>query len=141
MAVGECFEFPVRIYYEDTDAGGVVYYANYLRFMERARTEWLRALGFEQRALWNEQQTAFIVRRVEANYRTPARLDDRLVVRTRATRVGRAGITMAQEIVFEAAGEVVVEGRVELACIDVQTMKPRRTPTALREALAGGEAS
>ncbi|MCC7016710.1 MAG: YbgC/FadM family acyl-CoA thioesterase [Rhodospirillales bacterium] len=91
--------FPVRVYYEDTDAGGVVYYANYLRFAERARTEMLRRLGIESSRLMAKKGIAFAVRRCEADYRRPARLDDRLEVRTRLRGIGGASLEMEQRIV------------------------------------------
>src|SRR5687768_16100758 len=93
------FEIPVRVYYEDTDAGGVVFYANYLRFAERGRTEALRSLGFENKSLSDNEGILFVVRRVEADYLAPARLDDMLTIRTRVAEVRNASFTMSQTVV------------------------------------------
>lgn len=130
---------PVRIYYEDTDAGGVVYYANYLRYMERGRSEWLAAHGFDQRPLWEERNVGFIVRRVELAYRRPARLDDHVEVRTSVERITRAGIALEQDVVFANDGTVAVTGRVELACIDTGTLKPRGIPDDIRQVLQASQ--
>ena len=92
------FVWPARVYYEDTDAGGVVYYANYLKFLERARTEWLRALGFDQRDLMREAGILFAVRHVEIDYLAPARLDDAAVVETTVAELGRASIRFDQRL-------------------------------------------
>src|SRR5512146_1645999 len=90
------FSWPVRVYYEDTDTGGVVYYANYLKFFERARTEWLRAAGFGQQALANEQGLQFVVARIECDYRRPARLDDAVDIDLRVVQAGRASVVFEQ---------------------------------------------
>ncbi|MDO8932661.1 MAG: tol-pal system-associated acyl-CoA thioesterase [Rhodocyclaceae bacterium] len=109
------FLLPVRVYYEDTDAGGVVYYANYLRFLERARTEWLRSLGFVQSVLM-EQRIAFAVRSMTTEYLKPARLDDELLVVSTIESLGRAQIVFRQGI--ERAGEALVEAKIRVACFD-----------------------
>ena len=103
-------EFPVRVYYEDTDLAGIVYYANYLRFIERARTEWVRDLGVDQGALKRDQGVVFAVRRVEADYLKPARFDDLLTVTTRLLELGGARIELEQEVL--RAGERLFAARV-----------------------------
>ncbi|WP_199313658.1 YbgC/FadM family acyl-CoA thioesterase [Leptolyngbya sp. FACHB-671] len=112
----------LKIYFEDTDAGGVVYYANYLRYMERGRSEWLSELGFEQRRLSEEQQVGFIVRHVEISYKVPARLDDQLVVCTSPLSLGRAGLVLLQEVQFHESGSTAVSAKIDMVCISTQTM-------------------
>lgn len=107
--------FPVRVYYEDTDMAGIVYYANYLKYIERGRTEWLRAQGVDQSVMKAETGYVFAVRRVEADYLRPARMDDLLEVRTTLIALGRARIDLSQNIT--RAGEVLFEGRVTIVCI------------------------
>jgi acyl-CoA thioester hydrolase len=107
---------PIRVYYEDTDAGGVVYYANYLRFFERARTEWLRALGCEQSALLRETGVAFVARSAQLEYLKPAKLDDELNILSKIESVGRAQVIFAQRA--ECRGEVIVEARMRIASLD-----------------------
>jgi acyl-CoA thioester hydrolase len=99
---GEDWRWPVRVYWEDTDAGGVVYYANYLKFMERARTEWLRSLGVSQSSLERERGVLFMVLHVEVDYRSPARLDDELIVSCRAAPDGRTSAIFEQDMAFQA---------------------------------------
>lgn len=108
-------EFQVRVYYEDTDLAGIVYYANYLRFIERARTEWVRDLGVDQGALKRDQGIVFAVRRVEADYLKPARFDDLLTVTTRLLELGGARIELEQEVL--RAGERLFAARVVLVCL------------------------
>lgn len=121
--------WPVRVYYEDTDAGGVVYYANYLKFMERARTEWLRELGFEQDAL-REQGYLFAVRRVRADYLRPARFNECLRVSSRILRAGRASLDFSQRVQrLDGAGLCLAE--VGVACLNSDTFRPRALPGAL----------
>ncbi len=124
------FSFPVRVYYEDTDTAGVVYYAGYLRFLERGRTEWLRALGVEQFRLAQEAGIVFAVRSLNIEYLKPARLDDVLTVLTELTLPGRAQVTLKQRI--ERDGETLVEASVRIACLNTKTMKPAALPAALR---------
>jgi acyl-CoA thioester hydrolase len=124
------FSFPVRVYYEDTDTAGVVYYAGYLRFLERGRTEWLRALGVEQFRLAQEAGIVFAVRSLNIEYLKPARLDDVLAVLTELTLAGRAQVTLKQRI--ERDGETLVEATVRIACLNTKTMKPAALPAALR---------
>jgi acyl-CoA thioester hydrolase len=127
------FAIPVRVYYEDTDAGGVVYYANYLRFLERARTEWLRSLGFEQKDLAREPGVLFVVAGVEVDFKRPARFDDALEVTVAIAERGRAGLTFAQEVRRGAERLVVAEVRV--ACVDAASFRPVALPPALLERL------
>jgi acyl-CoA thioester hydrolase len=123
----------VRVYYEDTDAGGVVFYANYLKFLERARTEWLRGLGFDQSRLAGERGLIFVVRALDMSYRKPARLDDLLTIRSRVTRVGRASIHFAQQA--ERSGELLAEGSIQVCCVDAANLKPAELPDDLRATL------
>jgi acyl-CoA thioester hydrolase len=127
------FAWPVRVYYEDTDAGGVVYYANYLRFLERARTEWLRALGFEQDALASDAGVIFAVRRVEVDYLKPARFNDALTVHVRLAERGRASLVFAQEI--RRGDEVLVKGMVKIACLEAASFRPAPIPAAILEVM------
>jgi len=128
------FHWPVRVYWEDTDAGGVVYYATYLKFMERARTEWLRALGFEQDTLRDEAGVAFVVRRVEVDYLSPARFNDLIDVSVDLHEIGRASLSVEQTL---ARGTTrLVAARVTLACVDAARFKPVKIPTPILQALA-----
>lgn len=122
-----------RVYYEDTDAGGVVYYANYLRFLERGRTELLRALGFEQRRLCEEQGIVFAVRALSIDYRQPARLDDLLEIHTDIEKIGRAQVTFAQRVFRGKA--LLVEAQVRVACLDGRRGKPVALPPAISDRL------
>lgn len=126
------FTWPVRVYIEDTDAGGIVYYVNYLKFMERARTEWLRHLGF-QHYLISAEPVFFVVRRAEVNYRQPARLDDDLTATAEVIRLGRASLHFRQRIL--RANVVLAEGLIEVACVDRETLKPRALPATLNALL------
>jgi len=120
------FSLPVRVYFEDTDAAGVVYYAGYLRFLERGRTEWLRALGIEQQRLAEETGVAFAVRSLGVEYLRAARLDDALMVITELASLGHAQALFHQRI--ERAGERLVEATVRVACIDARRLKPIALP-------------
>lgn len=123
------FPLSLRVYYEDTDAGGVVYYANYLRFCERARTEILRQCGVEQQALLRDEGIAFVVRSVQADYLLPARLDDSLQVFTRIAALRRASILFEQRV--ERAGQLLFTARTLVACIDHRRQKPCALPAYL----------
>ena len=127
------FTLPVRVYYEDTDAGGVVYYANYLKFCERARTEWLRTFGVSQQALIDEQGLGFVVRSVQADYLAPARLDDSLIVVTQVAMLRRASILFEQQLV--RGQELLFTARVLLASIDLRRQKPVAIPASLHALL------
>jgi acyl-CoA thioester hydrolase len=122
------------VYWEDTDAGGVVYYANYLKFMERARSEWLRALGFEQDVLRDEAGVVFVVRRVEVDYLSPARFNDQLDVSVSLHEVGRASLSVKQALTREATP--LVAAQVVLACVDAASFKPVKIPAPILQALA-----
>lgn len=126
------FRLPVRIYYEDTDAGGVVYYANYLKYFERVRTEWLRAAGFDQGALARGRNLLFVVRSIEVKYLRPARLDDLLDVTARVDFLGRASVDFAQTAIA-ADGDTLARGRVSIVCLDGGTFRPRAMPDDLLE--------
>ncbi|MGA9991927.1 MAG: tol-pal system-associated acyl-CoA thioesterase [Thiobacillaceae bacterium] len=126
------FSWPVRVYWEDTDAGGVVYYANYLKFMERARSEWLRALGFDQGRLRDELSLVFVVRQVTIEYLKPARYDDMLAVTARLDQANRASLLMRQTI--ERDG-LLGRAEVTLACVHAQSFKPARIPAHLLHAI------
>lgn len=126
------FAIPVRIYWEDTDAGGIVYYANYFKFMERARTEWLRARGVEQEQFREEQKRLFVVVDVEAHFRRPARYGELLHVTCEIAEAARASLTFKQEIFRNGAGgELLLDGRVRVACLDADNFRPRPLPDRL----------
>ena len=125
----QAFRFPVRVYYEDTDAGGVVYYANYLKFMERARTEWLSSLGFELAAIEREHGIVFAVHRVEIDFRKPAQLSDRLDVTMTLVELGRARLVADQAVNRDT--EILTQARVTLACLDPSNWRPARIPAPL----------
>ncbi len=120
------FVWRARVYWEDTDGGGVVYYANYLRFMERARTEWLRSLGHMQSQLADEHGFVFAVVEVKVNYRRPARLDDEIDISCVPVPEGSASIRFRQSI--RRGDAVLVDGEVRVACVDAKTFRPRRLP-------------
>ena len=128
------FEMPVRVYVEDTDAGGIVYYVNYLKYMERARTEWFRALGFEKPALFGDN-LMFIVHSLNINYRRPARLDDALTATAALVKPGRSFFIMAQSVL--RGDELLCEAEVKVACVTRDTMKPSAIPAQIRAAVAG----
>jgi acyl-CoA thioester hydrolase len=118
------------VYYEDTDAGGVVYHANYLKFMERARSEWLRAIGYEQDVLRGEHGVLFAVTRVHVDFVRPARFNDLLTVGVRMLRLGRASLDLDQEV-SGGAGELVCRAEVRVACLDGASLRPRPIPVPL----------
>lgn len=126
------FSWPVRVYYEDTDAGGVVYHASYLCFLERARTEWLRSLGLEQDQLRQRDNILFAVRQLEIDYLKPARFNDALIVSAAVARMGRASFTFAQTIVREADGVELCRAEVKVACVDATTFRPCAIPENIK---------
>lgn len=132
-------EWPIRVYYEDTDHGGGVYYANYLRFFERGRTELLRAVGFEQDELARSQGILFVVRRVEVDYREPARFNDLLQVVSEVTEMGRARVVFDQAVYREGEHRPLCQGRVEVACVTAGNFRPARIPAGIRQALGFDE--
>jgi acyl-CoA thioester hydrolase len=121
------FIWPVRIYYEDTDSGGVVYYANYLKFMERARTEWLRTLGFEQDVLARDDNLLFVVRAVQIDYLKPACLNDLLQVITQIIEVRQASLVFQQHV-LNAKQDLLCEGHVRIVCVHADILKPKQIP-------------
>ena len=124
--MGTGFIFQVRVYYEDTDAGGVVFYANYLKFMERARTEWLRALGFEQDEVLATDGVVFAVTSLTTEFLAPARFNDLLDVSVAVTRLGKASINLDQEILRQ--GDILNRATVKLACVNKDSFVPKRIP-------------
>jgi acyl-CoA thioester hydrolase len=129
------FDWPVRVYYEDTDAGGVVYHTSYIRFLERARTEWLRSRGYSQARLIEEMGLLFSVVNLEIRYLLPARLDDLLLVRSRAQLDGGASVSFEQVIHRGDGQQELVRGKVVVACLDATSFRPKRLPATLREGL------
>ena len=127
------FRHPLRVYWEDTDAGGIVFYANFLKFFERARTEWLRSLGVGQQALREATGAIFIVTDTTVHYRAPARLDDRLDVTVTLRELGRASMLIAQQAWRGSA--LLAEGEIRIGCVDHGTFKPRRIPTEITSRL------
>ncbi len=124
-----------RVYYEDTDAGGIVYYVNYLKFMERARTECLRELGFAQSQLAGEN-LLFVVHSAEARYHAPARLDDEILISAEVIELNRASLRFRQQIRRAADNVLLCEGQFLIACVRADSLKPRAIPEALRSAFA-----
>jgi acyl-CoA thioester hydrolase len=131
------FDLKIRVYWEDTDAGGVVFYANYLKFFERARTEWLRSLGVAQQALREETGGMFVVSEATVKYLRPARLDDELIITARLAENGRASITIEQEAWCQTASEPVLlcTGRIRIGWVASATMKPERIPEHILQQL------
>lgn len=124
------FKWPVRVYYEDTDSAGIVYHASYLRFMERARTEWLRSLGFDLPALQNEHRVLFTVSRMRIDYRQPAYFNDMLEVSLGLTRIGGASLLLDQQV-CRTPQELLCRAEVRIACVDATTLRPRPIPQAV----------
>ena len=132
----QIFEYPLRIYWEDTDAGGIVFYANYLKFFERARTEWLRALGINQQRLRTEEEVQLVVSETHVRYLRPARLDDILTITAQAKEIGKASITIHQQAFLkDISGELLCEGEIRIGCVDSSSLAPRRFPSTLASAL------
>jgi len=131
MSKNKVFHWPVRVYFQDTDAGGVVYHAAYVNFMERARTEWLRTFGYSNAGLMKELGVVFVVRSITLDYLKPALLDDLLTVTARIKEIGRSRVTLLQSVL--RVKEVLTEGEVHLVCVNVQTFKPVSVPEVLRK--------
>jgi len=147
------FRWPVRVYYEDTDNGGVVYYANYLKFMERARTEWLRTRGVEQDRAAQRDGVIFAVRSAQVDYLKPGRFNQLLAVSVKVVEAGRASLTFEQTVSVtdaghhddtddsstegEQCGSVLCQGRIKIACLDVGTLRPRAIPASMRQEIFG----
>lgn len=127
------FRWPIRVYYEDTDTAGIVYYANYLKFFERARTEWLRALGFGQQAFGQDHGLQFVVAQASVDYRRPARLDDELVIDATVVQLGRASLTFEQRAWRGA--QLLASARVRVGCIRLSDYAPAPIPAAMLTAM------
>lgn len=127
------FAWPVRVYWEDTDAGGVVYYANYLKFLERARSEWLRALGVEQPVVAEQDGVVFAVRHVEVEYLKPAKLDDVLSVVCLLDELNKASLVLSQRI--EREGETLLTARVKVVCVSRDAFRPAKIPVHIQQRL------
>jgi acyl-CoA thioester hydrolase len=123
------FRHTTRVYWEDTDAGGIVYYANYLKFFERARTEWLRSLGVQQQAMREQEGAMFIVSRTALQYHRPARLDDLIEVTVAVCHAARVSLQLDQQAL--RGSELLAEGTIRIACVDAPTLKPRRIPEGI----------
>jgi len=135
MNASGAFQFPVRVYWEDTDAGGIVFYANYLKFFERARTEWLRALGISQSRLRETTGGMFVVSETSVRYLRPARLDDELLVTARLQEAGRASLIIAQQALQKNGGALLCEGTIRIGWVDAASLQPARIPSIILESL------
>jgi len=133
------YRFPVRVYYEDTDAAGIVYYANYFRFMERARTEWLRELGFEQDVLRQEYGIVFVVRRASADYRAPAKFNDLLWVTGELIDNSRTAMTIGQNVYRQEDDKLLCKGEVGIVSVDIESFRPSPIPVAILEKIKNAE--
>lgn len=135
------FSHPIRVYWEDTDAGGVVYHAGYVCFLERARSEWLRAHGISQQHLRESEDVVFAVRAMQLEFQAPARLDDLLQVSVQVIEVGRASLVFEQRIVREGDGRELLRASVRIACLETSRFRPRALPQAMLELakIASGE--
>ena len=133
MAGIKTFSFPVRIYFEDTDSGGVVYHSNYLKFIERARTEWLRNVGIDQRHLKHQAHIMFVVHRIDIQYKLPARFNDDLIVKSELIDIGSSKIEFRQMIYRE--DELLIDASVDIACIDSEKFKPVRIPSTVKQTM------
>lgn len=131
IALAEPFVWPLRVYWEDTDAGGVVYHGSYLRFLERARSEWLRTLGVDQSRLKDERDLVFVVSALSLSFRRPARLDDQLLVASSLGRRGGASLQFAQSIRRGPTAELLLEATVRVACVSASGFRPRPIPADL----------
>ncbi|WP_206951307.1 tol-pal system-associated acyl-CoA thioesterase [Trinickia acidisoli] len=127
------FDWSIRVYYEDTDAGGIVFFANYLKFFERARTEWLRACGIDQHRLAQENGVVFIVSETAVQYRAPARLDEMLTIASRIERLGKASVEFVQEA--RRGDAVLAVGTIRVGCVELATLKPIALPVSVSDAL------
>ena len=134
MSKNKVFALPVRVYFQDTDAGGVVYHASYVNFMERARTEWLRTPGYSNAGLMKEFGVVFVVRSLKLDYLKPALLDDLLSVTAQIKEIGRSRLNLLQSVL--RGDELLTEAEVHLVCVSLQGFKPVSVPEALRGRLA-----
>ena len=128
---GIIFEWNTRVYFEDTDSGGVVYHANYLKFMERARTEWLRSLGLNQIKLKQEDKVMFVVRKIDIQYKIPARFNDELLIQTDCVKTTDYSIILKQNIL--RSKQIITEGKVEIVCINSDLFRPVRIPKMVKQ--------
>ncbi|MDB5875555.1 MAG: hypothetical protein JWQ07_4997 [Ramlibacter sp.] len=135
MSGERAFEWPVRVYWEDTDAGGIVFYANYLKFFERARTEWLRSLGIEQASLRKTTGGIFVVSESSVRYLAPARLDDELLVTAGVQESGQASLIIAQQARLRGSKALLCEGTIRIGWVEADSLKPARIPPTILEAL------
>ena len=133
------FLWPVRVYYEDTDSGGVVYHTNYLKFMERARTEWLRSLGIEQDELINNDGVIFAVRSIAADYIQPARFNDELLVSAEVIQQSKVSLSFAQQIMRKSDDRLLCESTVKVVSLNAYSFKPCKIPVTLLKKLNNGE--
>lgn len=131
MSKHKVFSWPIRVYFQDTDAGGVVYHASYVNFMEHSRTEWLRTFGYSNAGMMNELGVVFVVRSLKLDYLKPAVLDDMLAVTSQVKEIGRSRVNIHQTVMRDK--ELLVEGEVHLVCVNVETFKPVSVPDALRK--------
>ncbi len=136
-SVGATFSWPLRVYWEDTDAGGIVFYANYLKFFERSRTEWLRSLGIEQQRLKDTEGGMFIVSETSVRYLRPARLDDELLVTSRLKELGRASITIEQQALLKSGQDstLICAGTIRIGWVSAATLQPTRIPATILDSL------
>jgi len=133
MQQTDTFNWPIRVYYEDTDSGGVVYHANYLNFMERARTEWLRTLGFEQTVLQETFKVLFVVHSMQLQFKNPARFNDLITVQSACTNIGFSSLQFKQTIVRD--GQLLHTAEVKVACVHAEKFKPVAIPQAIKTVL------
>ena len=139
------FRWPLRVYYEDTDAGGIVFYANYLKFFERARTEWLRAAGINQHRLALQEQRIFVVKSTAIDYHAPAKLDDRLDITVTVKKLGRASVAFMQEAWCQGSGtgdagnavepRLLCSGSIRVGCVDASSLRPAPIPAAVHDCI------
>ena len=127
------FDWPIRVYYEDTDSGGVVYHSNYLNFMERARTEWLRALGFEQTHMKDDLNVIFVVHSMNIQFKRPALFNDMLNVQSKVAKIGHGSIEFLQTILRDQ--QLLIEATVKVACVQASVFKPVVIPASIKDAI------
>lgn len=133
--MSENFRWPLRVYYEDTDTGGVVYYANYLKFFERARTEWLRHAGLSQQLMTEQENVMFVVKNAAIDYHAPAKLDDRIEITVKLQKLGRASVNFAQSVwrISNRQPELLCSGQIRVGCVDARSLRPSAIPSAVLE--------
>lgn len=141
--MGSAFRWPLRVYYEDTDAGGIVFYANYLKFFERARTEWLRAAGVSQQLLSNETGCMFVVKNASIDYHAAARLDDHLEISVRIQKLGRASVQFTQEAwrINDHDSAHLCTGSIRVGCVNMTSLRPAEIPAEVFRKISGANES